>query len=120
MLRVRHSMTLLSPISYSSLVPAIRFETQSDGSILLSIKAVPGASRNQVVGALGDRLKIRIAAPPEGGKANKSICETLARALGIKSRQVEIHAGHGHAEKAVKISGVDVKSLEQFLATFDS
>ena len=33
------------------------------------VKVVPGASRTKVVGVLGDRLKVAVAAPPEGGKA---------------------------------------------------
>jgi uncharacterized protein (TIGR00251 family) len=70
----------------------------------LAIKVVPGASRTEVAGVLGDRLKVRVAAPPEGGKANRALVEVLSRWLGV--RDVEIVAGHSSAEKVVRVSGV--------------
>lgn len=70
----------------------------------LAIKVVPGASRTEVAGVLGDRLKVRVAAPPEGGKANRALVEVLSRWLGV--RDVEIVAGHSSAEKTVRVSGL--------------
>jgi uncharacterized protein len=95
-----------------SLVTALSTDT-----LTLLIKAVPGARRSQIVGMLGDRLKVRIAAPPEGGKANKAICELLAAALGVKPRQVEVIAGHTSAEKTVRIEGADPAAVTRLLAT---
>ena len=75
-----------------------------EGGLELAIKVVPGASRSGIAGVLGDRLKVRVAAPPEGGKANRALVEVLARWLGV--RDVEIIAGHSSAEKIVRVSGV--------------
>ena len=72
----------------------------------VQIKAVPGARRDEVAGWLGDRLKIRVSAPAEGGKANKAICAVLAGALGVRQRDVEIVGGHSSAEKTVDIAGL--------------
>ena len=75
------------------------------GTILLPIKAVPGASRDQIASMLGDRLKVRIAAPPESGKANAAICRFIAKALNTKPATVTIHSGHTNPEKMLAITG---------------
>lgn len=75
-----------------------------DGGALIRVKAVPGAKSSEIAGVLGNRLKIRIAAPPEGGKANKAICELIARALNIRKTQVSIKSGHASAEKVFQIT----------------
>ncbi|USO00241.1 MAG: DUF167 domain-containing protein [Phycisphaeraceae bacterium] len=83
---------------------------------LLAVKAVPGARRDQIVGPLGDRLKVRVSAPPEGGKANKAICTLLARALDLKPARVAIHAGASSPEKTVRIEGLDPAEVRKRLA----
>ncbi len=74
------------------------------GGFELAIKVVPGASRTEVVGPLGNRLKVRVAAPPEGGKANRELLRLLQEWLGV--RDVEIAAGLSRAEKTVRVSGL--------------
>lgn len=78
--------------------------TADNGDTLIRIKAVPGASRNEVVGPLGERLKVRINAPPEGGRANQAICRMLSKMLGCP---VTIEAGHGSPLKTVRVRGGD-------------
>lgn len=78
---------------------------------LLRIKAVPGASRDALAGPLGDRLKIRITAPPEAGKANKAICKLLARTLDLKPAAVTIETGATTAEKTLRIVGLTPDEL---------
>jgi hypothetical protein len=70
----------------------------------LRIKVVPGASRSEIVGPLGDRLKVRVAAPAEGGKANRAVIELLRKRLGVSN--VEIVAGATAREKIVRVSGL--------------
>lgn len=93
----------------------IRIE-QHGRDALLWIKAVPGASRDQLAGPVGDRLKIRIAAAPEAGKANKAIVKLLAQALNVRANQVTIESGRTNPEKIVRIAGVradDVRAAAQ-------
>ena len=78
---------------------------QADEDVLLWVKAVPGASRNEIAGVVGDRLKIRVTAPPEGGKANNAICKLLASSLGVKVKQISIERGETSRAKIVRISG---------------
>ena len=74
------------------------------GAWLIRVKAVPGASRDEIAGPLGDRLKVRVAAPPEGGKANKAICRLIAKQLGAPAKSVEVIAGPTNPEKTVRVS----------------
>ena len=75
----------------------------SGDDVLVRVKAVPGASCSEIAGLVGDRLKVRVSAPPEGGKANKAICGVIARALGIPVRRISIERGAGAPEKTVRI-----------------
>jgi uncharacterized protein (TIGR00251 family) len=49
-------------------------------------------------------LKVRVAAPAEGGKANGAVVRLLAEWLGV--REVEIVAGGSRAEKTVRVTGL--------------
>ncbi|MCB9846121.1 MAG: DUF167 domain-containing protein [Phycisphaeraceae bacterium] len=80
--------------------------------MLLRVKAVPGSSRSAIAGRLGDRLKVRVSAPPEGGRANRAIRELLAEALGIAPAAVEVVSGHARAEKVVRIAGIEPERIE--------
>jgi uncharacterized protein (TIGR00251 family) len=80
--------------------------TSEADHIVIRAKVVPGARRNEIAGWLGDRLKVRVTAPPEGGRANRAVCALIAAALGVRARRVEIVAGHGSAEKTVRVAGV--------------
>ena len=71
--------------------------------MLIRVKAVPGASRDEIAGAVGDRLKVRISAPPEGGRANKAICAVLARSLNVKRNRVTLESGAGNPAKVFRI-----------------
>jgi uncharacterized protein (TIGR00251 family) len=77
----------------------------------LLLKAVPGARRDEIAGWLGERLKIRVSAPPEVGKANKAICALLAQTLGLRPRDIEITAGHTSPEKAADIPALTDEQL---------
>jgi len=88
-------------------------QSVSDG-MLMRLKVIPGASHSQIVGIHGDRLKVKVAAPPEQGKANRAVVELLKQWLGTNA--VEIIAGQGHAEKTAKVTGVFALDAERVAA----
>ncbi|MCX6955502.1 MAG: DUF167 domain-containing protein, partial [Verrucomicrobia bacterium] len=47
-------------------------------SCTLAIKAIPNAPRSEVIGWLGESLKVKVHAPPVEGKATAALCEFLA------------------------------------------
>ncbi len=73
------------------------------GKQVVKVKVVPGASRDAVVGPLGDALKVRVSAPPEGGKANEAVARLLAAHFGVARKQVRIVAGRSAVLKSVEI-----------------
>ncbi len=90
--------------------------TPAAPACLLHIKAVPGAKRDQIAGPLGNRLKVRIAAPPEDGRANDAIRRLIAHTLGIRESQVTIIRGHTNPEKSLRIAGLSPSDAAAMLA----
>ncbi len=82
------------------------------GGVVIQVKVVPGASRSRIIGWLGDHLKVAVAAPPEGGKANKAVCHLLADALGVKTQDVQVVAGPGSPRKKVFVARVSVEEAK--------
>ena len=73
-----------------------------------------------MVGKHGTAWKIRVAAPPEGGKANDAVLRLLADTLQVPRRDVEIVSGHGAREKIVALAGTDREEIERRLASATS
>ena len=78
-----------------------------ESGVLLQIKVIPGSSVNKIVGVEGDQIKVKIAAPPEKGKANKEIISFLAKVLGLRKKDVVIENGEKSRVKLVRIYGVE-------------
>jgi uncharacterized protein len=70
---------------------------------VLRLTVVPGAQRTQVVGLHGDRLKLRLAAPPEKGAANRELIAFLARALNLPKSSLTLTLGAQSRTKVVTI-----------------
>lgn len=79
--------------------------------IEISVKVVPGASRDRVAGLLGNSLKIAVSAPPEKGKANQNVVDLLAKTLGIKRNTIAIVAGHTQPMKTVLVTGITTDEI---------
>lgn len=79
----------------------------------IRLKVVPGASRSGLAGELGDRLKIRVAAPPEGGRANRAVEELLS---GLCGHPCRIVSGHGTPLKTALVAGATSEGVSQALA----
>jgi uncharacterized protein len=78
------------------------FLATSQGYVL-RLTVVPGAQRTQVVGLYGDRLKVRLAAPPEKGAANQELIAFLARALDLPKSAFKLTLGPQSRTKVVTI-----------------
>jgi uncharacterized protein (TIGR00251 family) len=72
---------------------------------MLEVRVQPGASRTEVAGMLGERLKVRIAAPAVDGRANTALVAFLADRLGVAKAQVEVVRGASNRSKTVSVPG---------------
>ena len=72
----------------------------------LPVKVVPGAARSEVAGLLGAAVKVRVAAPPQGGQANRAVCALLAERLGLPLAQVTVVAGPASPVKVIGLVGI--------------
>ena len=84
-------------------------------SCTLAIKAIPNAPRHQVMGWLGDALKVKVHAPPVEGRANAALCEFLAETLGLPRRAVTVLRGDTSRQKLVRIDGLSLAEVKSRL-----
>ncbi len=79
----------------------------------IAVHVQPGAKVSSIAGLHGDRLKIRVAAPPIEGRANEALVAFLAEALAIPKDRVRVVKGAMARQKLVAIDapGADVPGL---------
>lgn len=75
-------------------------------SCTVAVKGIPNAPRSEIVGWLGDSLKIKIHAPPVEGRANDALCEFLADSLGVSRRAITLIRGDASRQKVIAIDGL--------------
>jgi uncharacterized protein (TIGR00251 family) len=86
-----------------------------ENSLNIQVQIQPGSSKDQITGLHNGRLKIKISAPPVGGKANQNLIEFIAKALGVSKSKIEIVKGRTSKLKTLKISAIDQKSFSLLL-----
>ena len=82
----------------------------------LRVRVSPGASRTAVSGRHGEAWKVRVAAPPEAGRANEAVVSLLAETLSLPRRSVTLVAGLGARDKVVEVAGLEQAEAERRLA----
>lgn len=86
-------------------------------STRLRLRVSPGASRAAVVGRHGEAWKVRVAAPPEGGRANEAVVRLLAETLALPRRAVTLVSGHGARDKIVELADIEPSQIDRRLAS---
>jgi uncharacterized protein (TIGR00251 family) len=85
----------------------------SEGEVVLAVHVQPGAGRTEVVGRHGDALKLRVAAPPTGGRANTAVVDLVAKEFNLKAADVDVVSGASSRDKRLKLKGIDRKAAER-------
>lgn len=86
---------------------------QTTHGVAVDVLVVPNASASEVVGLHGDRIKVRIASPPERGRANSVLINTLLAATGV--RRASVVAGRTMRWKTVELVGADLEQVRTAL-----
>lgn len=73
----------------------------------LKVRVVPNARRNEIVGAYGDAVKVKVQAPAMDGKANAALLEFLASQLGLPVSDLQVVQGGKSRSKVIAITGLD-------------
>ena len=76
--------------------------------ITLALRVQPRASRDEVAGVHGDRLKLRISAPPVDGAANRHLCRYVADLFGVPASSVRLVRGENGRDKTVEVTGASL------------
>lgn len=85
--------------------------TKAKEGIYFFVKVVPKASFSSIVGWEEQELKVRLAAVPEKGQANKELIKVLAKELGVSQSQVILVKGETSRHKRILLSGVGEETL---------
>jgi uncharacterized protein (TIGR00251 family) len=89
-------------------------ETKKD-STTLPVIVRPRASEDGITGFHGEALKVKVNAPPSGGKANQRLIEILADRLNIAKSRIEIIQGHTSRKKIVRIWNISPQEVRHTL-----
>ena len=82
----------------------------------LRIRVSPGARRTELVGRQGEAWKIRVAAPPERGRANDAVLKLLAERLRVPAAELTLVAGRSGRDKVVELRGLGAEEADRRLA----
>ena len=89
--------------------------SQQGRTLTFAVRVAPRASRSEISGEQDGVLRVRIAAPPVDGAANRELARVIAKALKVPQSAVEIIAGTKSKNKTVRVQGVDAAALERLI-----
>ena len=87
----------------------------SQSLVSISVRVYPNAAGNEVAGFSDGIFRVRVAAPPVKGKANRELVTFLGEALGISKNRVSITRGHTTRNKFIAIDGLSEADVKERL-----
>jgi len=88
---------------------------ETEGGVILRVQVQPRASRDEIAGAHGDAIKIRVTSPPVEGAANTHLLALLAKKLGIPRSRLEFRAGSTSRLKSIAVQGMSAAEVRKRL-----
>lgn len=88
--------------------------------VSIAVKVQPHARRAGLLGRIpdidGERLRVALTEPAEGGHANEAVCRAMADALGVSRAAVALTAGATSRQKRLHIDGDPAELIERLEA----
>jgi uncharacterized protein (TIGR00251 family) len=83
---------------------------------MITVHVQPNASANEVTAFADGTWRVKIAAPPVKGKANRELLAFLGEALGVPDGSITIEKGHAARRKLIAISGLAQDEISRRLS----
>ncbi|NLM17180.1 MAG: YggU family protein [Candidatus Riflebacteria bacterium] len=90
---------------------------QAEDEFILRILLLPRSSRSEIAGLQGDRLKLKVHAPPVEGAANKEVIKLLAAEINMRKSDITIIRGSTSRQKDLLLKGVNEETLRNTLGS---
>lgn len=88
------------------------FEARGPGTCV-TCRVVPSASKNGIAEITAEAVRVRIAAPPVEGKANRALEKFIAKLLGVPGGSVGVVKGETGKLKKVLVAGLSPSEVEK-------
>ena len=88
----------------------------SGSEVKISVRVYPGAARSEVVNFTEGVLRVRVAAPPVQGKANRELISFLSQLLGVGKGSLIIVKGHTSRDKVIAVVRLSHEEVIQRLS----
>ena len=83
--------------------------------LLLRVKVLPNAGRNELAGLRGEELAVRLQAQPRKGEANRELVRFLAKILAVPRGSIRIVSWETSGHKLLRLPAATRGRLENVL-----
>ena len=83
----------------------------------IALLVSPNAARNEVLNFTGGVLRVKVAAPPTRGKANREVIAFLCQLLGVGKSSIDIIRGDTSRHKLIAIDGLSLEEVKKRLSS---
>jgi len=91
------------------------FLRESEAGTTIDLYVQPKAGKNELAGVHEGLLKVRLAALPVEGEANKECIKFLAKVLDVPKSRLEITHGHKSRRKTILVRGISSERARNIL-----
>jgi uncharacterized protein len=90
---------------------AVTLALTPDRAVRFEVHARPRAHASRIAAVRNGALAVQLAAPPVDGAANDELVATLAQALSVPKRNVQVVRGKSSRVKLVEVFGLSVDEV---------